>query len=255
VTSRNNRGSQVKLHRPALRGAVVVDTPNGKLRIRKWPAKRGTPKSPKVREQNEWFKKTAKLIKFADAGQYDLAIKATVGTGLYPRDLLMHAVSSGFYDILDTDGQMITNRRKWIEPVNFQGVIAKPPSNFGISTSSLQPIDWDLPLIDTAGMWDPGNPDQFIIPAGVQVVQVTCVLASATTGSKTFMLQIRDPVAAASLALVSADMGTPGYGTHVETGALIVEEGDVIQVRCQSTSIATARADITRLTIAILEAE
>ncbi len=90
----------------SLRGKFMVDTVRGVLRIRKWPKKRGTPKSALQLWWIDWFRQANKLAKYADAMSMRLAIKYTAGTGIYPRDLLLKAMRGRLYTWRDENGRM-----------------------------------------------------------------------------------------------------------------------------------------------------
>jgi hypothetical protein len=89
----------------SLRGRFMVDTVRGVLRIRKWPRKRGTPKSKSQLWWIDWFKQANKLAKYVDAASMRRAIELTAGTGKYPRDILLQAMRGRLYVWQDENGK------------------------------------------------------------------------------------------------------------------------------------------------------
>ena len=82
----------------------MVDVVRGVLRVRKWPAKRGPPRSEAQRYWVDWFKQANLLAKYADANSQRTAIQLTKGTGKYPRDLLLQAMRGRLYTWTDQFG-------------------------------------------------------------------------------------------------------------------------------------------------------
>lgn len=83
----------------------MVDTVRGVVRVRKWPKKRGTPKSARQRWWISWFKQANLLAKYADAASQRRAIELTKGTGLYPRDILLKTMRGRLYYWTDPTGK------------------------------------------------------------------------------------------------------------------------------------------------------
>ena len=148
----------------------MMDTFRGQIRIRKWPRKRGTSKSQAVRDQNLWFKQAVKIAKRIEPTQQALAIEMTKGTGMYPRDLLLAQQAGGIYDMVLEDGSNPQYRRHFRDTIVFQGIICDKTSTQLIPVSVFTPIIWTLPLIDTAGFWNAGDPTLITIPAGINIV-------------------------------------------------------------------------------------
>ncbi len=94
----------------------MIDTVRGVIRVRKWPKKRGTPKSPKQRFWNDWFSQANKLAKYADPMSQVRAIEMTKGTGQYPRDVLLMAMRGSLYYWADATGW------KWFSVASIQGL-------------------------------------------------------------------------------------------------------------------------------------
>ena len=156
---------------PAYSGGFLIDDFRGQRRVRKWPRKRGRPKSELVREQNEWFKAVTKIIKFAAADQVIAAMDATKGQGVYPRDLLMHTISEGIMDITELDGTFIQHRRPRVDGVAFQGARLQRINTYTVTSGAPRIVTWENPILDTAGMWDIGDPTVLTVPVGVTVME------------------------------------------------------------------------------------
>lgn len=92
----------------SLRGVAMVDTIRGQVRIRKWPRKRGAPKSAAQRFWIDWFKQANYLAKYASALDVTNAMDITRGTMLYPRDVLLKAMRGSLYWWRDENG------KKWM---------------------------------------------------------------------------------------------------------------------------------------------
>lgn len=82
----------------------MVDTVRGVLRVRKWPKKRGTPKSASQRFWIDWFTQANRLAKYVDAASAIRAIELTAKSGLYPRDVLLAAMRGRLYHWVDETG-------------------------------------------------------------------------------------------------------------------------------------------------------
>lgn len=94
-----------KLRGPSLRNAVMIDSVRGVLRVRKWPRKRGKPRSALQQFWVDWFTQANLLAKYADGMTQALAIKLTKGSGLYPRDIMLQAMRGRLYWWTDDTGQ------------------------------------------------------------------------------------------------------------------------------------------------------
>lgn len=90
----------------ALSKGIVVDTVRGVLRVRKWPRKRGTPKSALQRWWNDWFRQANKLAKYASGYDQARAIEITKDSGMYPRDVMLAAMRGRLYIWQDQTGKV-----------------------------------------------------------------------------------------------------------------------------------------------------
>lgn len=82
----------------------MVDTVRGVLRIRKWPKKRGPPKSEAQKYWVDWFRQANYLAKYVDAATMRRAITITKGSGMYPRDVILKAMRGRLYSWVDQTG-------------------------------------------------------------------------------------------------------------------------------------------------------
>ncbi|KKL81949.1 hypothetical protein LCGC14_1989660 [marine sediment metagenome] len=95
---------------------MMIDTVRGVLRVRKWPKKRGPPRSELQRWWVDWFKQANRLAKYADPMSQARAIEMTKGSGLYPRDILLKAMRGRLYTWADQDGN------KWYPMAGIQDI-------------------------------------------------------------------------------------------------------------------------------------
>jgi len=173
---------------PGLSGRFILYSDRGQLRVRKWPRKRGTPKSAAVRLQNLWFTNANLLAKHCAASQQVTAIAMAKGTGLYPRDLLLKSMSRGMIAPVTESGRVLEYRRPRVDPVEFQGFTLRLSADLSIGTGGEFAPAWPLPVRDTSGFWDVVTPDRITIPAGVTTMILMAGMQSA--GSSTGQLMI-----------------------------------------------------------------
>lgn len=89
----------------SLNRGVIYQTDRGQLKVQSWPRKRGRPKSPITREQNEWFRQANLVAKYAPSRDQWMAIEIAKGGPWYPRDLMMSAMKGRLFEVLILDGQ------------------------------------------------------------------------------------------------------------------------------------------------------
>ncbi len=89
---------------PSYTGRVMIDSFRGVLRVRKWPKKRGTPRSALQRWWVDWFVQANLLAKYADPMSQARAIEMSKDSGMYPRDVLLKAMRGRLYFWSTTDG-------------------------------------------------------------------------------------------------------------------------------------------------------
>jgi len=177
---------------PGVGGALVIDTWRGKVRVRKWPEKRGPGGSQAQLAQRAWFRDVNELAKRAETGQQALAIHMTRNSGLYPRDLLLKIMSTGLYDLTTDEGVFITSRRKTLEEKVFNGAILHQNAPLAITGGGVRKISWPLPVWNNPVFWDVTNPQRLTIPNGVKIVQIGFGMHVGPSGTFTFSQRIVD---------------------------------------------------------------
>lgn len=218
----------------------MVDTYRGQLRVRSWPRKRGPSKSQTVRDQNDWFKGANQLAKQAEPTQMAMAIEMTLGTGLYPRDILLRQMSGGMWELIREDGVKLETRRPFREEIMFQGVSQELDVDFVMTPGLHNIIPWSLPLLDTASFWNVAAPTRLTIPAGIEVVSFTGGWTGKTnTGVARVIIVIwKNGVIMATFA--SQDNGTPAM--TIDKGAFPVVAGDYFEMSAFCTGGQSALA-------------
>lgn len=216
-----------RLREPSLTGRLIFDTYRGKPRVRSWPKKRGRKATKDQRTQREFFAWVQKTYPHIPPEQQNALIQTTKGTGLYPRDLFMKAVSGTMLPIEDENGRIVTGRQWRLEPVQWQGFLIRPTSNISHGTGAYNPISWPLPYSQTLPFWDAGAPTGITVPAGVEWMEFTFgaeftafVIDRVIAG---FRKNTTDNYA------VSAIGHSQGTRTMISTGAWNVAAGDFIE--------------------------
>lgn len=167
------RSDPTKQRYPSFSKLLMVDTVRGKVRVRAWPKPRGRPKSAAVRSQNKWFKEATQKLNHIAPSQLKIAIEAAKGTGFYPRDLLMNAMSGGIIELVFPDGTVLTSGRRFLEEIMFQGVLLQQDTMTTIPSGTTTLIPFPTPILDTAGFWDAANPARITIPASVSIARLS----------------------------------------------------------------------------------
>jgi len=248
-----SKDDPARLLYPGFSGRVMVDTWRGKVRVRKWPDKRGRPKSAAVRAQNDWFRDANRLASRAPGTQAATAIEITQGSGLYPRDILMRMMAGNLGPIILPNGDTLTKATKRIEPVLFQGTTLQLTAPFAVLANTVTPITWPLPVIDKLGMWSPGAPTLLTIPAGVKTVRLSGVLVSVAATAHTVFHAIHHN--GLQIILVSST-GTNANAVNLFTPAIPVVAGDTFSLQAFCSLAANLQAaPITSFTLDVLEAE
>lgn len=214
---------------PGLKGTLLVDATRGVARVRAWPKKRGPSQSSQVQIQNQRFKEAQYYAKRAPGVLQNMAIKATLNTGLYPRDLLTKFMLKGIFDLELPDGTLVQHGRRELFPVTFQGFETRLTSGVGIPSATLKTVDWPTPILDTAGFFDAGQPDRITVPEGVTVMSISAGyrIASQYSGSQLIEITCLTDVVEdhASVALSGA------RDLVVTTGPMAVVAGEQIGPR------------------------
>ena len=94
---------------PSLKGVVMIDTFRGAPRVRKWPAKRGPPKTEQHRRQVEMFTWAQAMAKGQPGRTHAAAIDLTKRTGFYPRDVMTAALYGTAWRIALSNGTVYTS--------------------------------------------------------------------------------------------------------------------------------------------------
>lgn len=239
---------------PGITDRVIVDTYRGQVRFRSWPRKRGPKATPKQRIWRDWFTDATQSIKYAHSQQVDQAINMAKGTGLYPRDILMKALASGFFDAIDEDGVFIRKRWDFWIPIMFQGVFSNLTSNLVVPASTLVQVQWPLPVLDTLSFWNAAQPTRFTIPEHVQVVQLNLALMSTATVAGTKVMYVRKN--GTTLIARTAWASTSRFSQTMQTSPLVVSQGDYFEAEAYSASGATLQAgDAAAFSLNVLQAQ
>lgn len=226
---------------PGIKGKLMVDTFRGQIRVRKWPRKRGEPKSQVTRDQNTWFKQANELARQVEPTQMNLAIAMTKGTGLYPRDLLLRQMAGGIYHIILADGTSPEHRRYFREAKMFQGAILELDADQALPAGVWTTIVWPLPILDTAGFWNAGQPTRLTIPAGIEVIALSAGWLSTTN--------IGAPDNAARFLRAGVEEArnqhkAAGFGAMTPSkGAIVVTPGDYFEFAIFTAAAATTEGD------------
>lgn len=221
---------------PGFTGRIMVDTWRGKVRVRKWPRKRGRPKSPNVRAQNDWFRDANKLASRAPDTQAKVAIEITKNSGLYPRDILMRAMAGNLGPIPLADGTVLTKATKRIEPVTFQGARTELAASQVMPANTNVLMIWGLPVFDPLGFWSPGAPSRLTIPNNVSVVRLTAGFQN--TGGGLHFMRFRLNKNGASIAGLEAGWAFSDLGT-LDSGPTWVVPGDYFEATINANAAGT----------------
>ena len=205
----------------------MIDVYRGQIRIRKWPRKRGTPKSQQVRDQNDWFRFANNAAKNSPAVMQIDAMEAVVGTGLYPRDWITKALGTGLIDILEPDGTIVRYEQKRIDTVSWQGFIIRPSVDFAIPTNVFFAPSWPVPVRDTGGFFSAASPTLITIPEGVEIMEFTAgAFQRVAVAGHLFSRIVKND----TLEFAYQGESFTGQKTDtVSTGPMLVEPGDTIK--------------------------
>lgn len=224
-------------HLPAVKSAFLLYSQRGGLRITKWPRKRGTPKSPVVRAINARFASAIKTIKYVDASQWDAANKMVAGTGLYPRDVLMKAMTAGWLELVQPNGTSIKLARPEIFTVTYQGARVQRTTGQSIPSNTLTTIAWQTPIIDTATIWSASNPTRLTVPTGVSRVSLRAGITTTAIGATDVGFQRIRRNNGENVALTQ--YGTGGVNAVMDSGPLNVSPGDYFECQAQCSNAHT----------------
>ena len=218
---------------PGLGNNYVVDVTRGSLRVRRWPQATGNPKSPAVRAMNNWMKSAIELAKFMDPYFVSAGHRAAKGTGLYPRDIVIQAMAGNVAWVQLIDGPTITKRRYFREPVMYQGARVQRINGQSISGTGITYLNWEEPIIDTAGMFNLGSPSRLTVPAGVSRINVKGGARINASSSGTLGLHFRKN--GTDELFRSQTQCTATRGGMSETGPINVQPGDYFELGLSAT--------------------
>jgi len=213
---------------PSSQGKYIIDTYRGQFRIRKWPRKVGAAKSGKLAEIQRRFKEASNTIKYADPNQVAQAIRTSANTGIYPRDLLGHAIMVGMADFIDENGQLITIWRPFLERVMFQGCRINRNTNQTIAAATITAISFNNPIIQTVPIWNIAAPTRFVVPNGVTQIEMKGGIRGNSVITNTSQLTWRKNGGTFWGEVTCDNDSTPAM--QVETGPLNVIAGDYFEL-------------------------
>lgn len=212
---------------PGFSGRYIVDSVRGQMRVRKWPRKRGTPKSREVRIQNAWFTAANLIAKNCEPSQMAKAIAMTKGTGLYPRDLLLRCMAGGIIQPVTASGRVMQVMRKVVTPVSWQGFALNLNANWNIGIGVSGSPDWPLPIRDSLGFWSVASPKLITIPPGVDWMQINAsgMCPVLFNGNLTCFIVRSDGKHMAR----NDNVGNSNHGVSCTTGPIPVVAGETFQ--------------------------
>lgn len=224
-----NRSARDRMMLPGTIERVVVDTFRGQYRVRKWPKKRGTPSDPTQLQRITRFSEANKLAKFIAGPWWKAAHVRTNGTGLYPRDLLVQAMTAGAFDIALDDGTLITQKVWELNEVSFQGARLQRLANFAIVGGIETAIPWQDPIIQTWPFWSAATPTRITVPTNVTRIQIVAGVRSLAAVNGLHFLIIKDQAGQIRSATSESHNGTANNLT--DTGVMNVVAGNWFDVR------------------------
>lgn len=214
---------------PGTINRVVTTTWRGKFVVRSWPKPAGKATAPPLIESQRVFSECQRLIKRVTGDAMDDAIKQAKGTGLYPRDVLMSAMTVGLYDIADPAGWLITNAVYYLRPRMFQGAIIERNTNQAIAVTTETAISWNNPILQTVPILFAGTPTRLVVPTGVSVVNVTARIRSTAVVNGIHQMLIRNQ--AGILMASTQETSNARVSLTCQTGPTVVSPGDWFDVR------------------------
>jgi len=219
---------------------VIVDTYRGQFRLRGWPRKAGKAKAPALIASQENFRQTVKALKFIAGSQQATAINIAKGTGAYPRDMLMHFLNGGGYDLVDQAGNLIQRSVPMVYPVTFQGARVERTSNVAITANTPTKVTWQSPVLDTAMIWDASVPRRLTVPTAVQIIVLKAGFRSSTTINNVAQIAILNS-AGVQIAATTFSVNS-NIDAQCDTGPIPVAAGDWFEVQVFSPAGFTLQA-------------
>lgn len=238
---------------PALTGRLMVDTVNGKVRVRAWPKKRGPHLPEQTRLQVERFVEAQQLIKQLKGSVMNWFIDATKGSGLYPRDLAMKMMTNGPISFEKSDGYIMQFGRPILEKTMFQGFALRLTADQNILSTTLTNLTWPAPTLDTAGFFNAGSPTFITIPDGVTVIELTAGFRRSTISAVFGTVQLRRLLP--SPLIMAENAQTETAGLNVSSGPIVVVPGETYAASVQINTASTLLAVRTFFSGEILQGE
>lgn len=231
----------------------MVDTVNGKVRLRAWPKKRGPNIPEQTRLQVTRFQEATKLIKQIKGGVMNKFIDATKQTSLYPRDLAMKLMLAPPVVMELDNGYPMQFARPILEPAVFQGFRLQLDANMAVPANTLKDVIWPAPILDTAGMFSAGSPTIVTIPNGVTVMEFVASYATTNVASTARGIYVRR--LAPSELIIAFRSATGAQADNLTTGPVVVDEGETYAMTLFWINSGTATAPRTFFTGTILQAD
>jgi len=213
---------------PSSRGKYIIDTYRGKFRIRSWPRKAGPATNPYLQRIQQRFKEATHTMKFVDAKFVNQAIEIARGKGLYPRDVLGHAIMSGMVDMIDEFGQIETHWEPRLEQVMYQGCRVQRTSNLSVLAATTTPIPWQQAIIQTVPIFNLALPNRLTVPSNVNIVELKAGFRGNTAVTNTTQFVIRKNGSEFVAELTVDNDSTPAG--EIDTGPIPVIAGDWFDV-------------------------
>jgi len=225
---------------PSARGRYIIDTYREKFRIRSWPRKAGPATNPYLQRIQQRFAEATRTMKYVDAKFVNQAINIARGKGLYPRDILGHAIMSGMADLIDEFGNVETHWEPVLEEAVFQGCRVGRTSNLNVLAATLTPIPWQAPIIQTVPIFDLATPNRLTVPSNVNLVRLQGGYRGNTAVTNTTQLVIRKAAGTFWAETTNDNDATPAQ--QVDTGPIWVTAGDWFDMAFFGTSAQTIAA-------------
>jgi len=186
-----NRSAQNRMMLPGTIDRMVVDTFRGQYRVKAWPKKRGPTSDPIQQQRIDRFANANRLAKFIAGPWWIKAQKLAKGTGLYPRDILVQAMTAGAWDLAMHDGTLVTQKRWELNQVSFQGCVLQKTATQSILANTETPINWDGATIQTWPFFDAAFPQRLTVPSNVARVRLSAGIRSVASVTSPHFIIIR----------------------------------------------------------------
>lgn len=105
----------------------MIDTVNGQTRIRRWPRKRGAPKSPAQRESRDKFRAAQLAAKFLSPTMFATITMARAGTPILPRDIVTAMLFGRLLSVRTLSGKEIWPMPALVDVSSALDVITQTP--------------------------------------------------------------------------------------------------------------------------------